>query len=45
MQQQAFEALKKDLISTPVLSLPDFSKPFIVEVDASDKGVGAVLMQ
>jgi hypothetical protein len=27
VQQQAFEALKQALISAPVLSLPDFSKP------------------
>lgn len=43
--QQCFEALKKALISAPVLSLADFSKEFTIETDASDKGIGAVLMQ
>ncbi len=43
--QTAFEKVKESLINAPVLKQPDFSKPFEVIADASDKGVGAVLLQ
>ena len=41
----AFTTLKHHLCSSPVLRSPDFDRPFILQTDASDRGVGAVLSQ
>jgi hypothetical protein len=43
--EASVQALKAALTSTPVLALPDFSKKFIIETDACDRGIGDVLMQ
>nr|GEY79298.1 retrotransposon protein, putative, Ty3-gypsy subclass [Tanacetum cinerariifolium] len=44
-QEAAFQLLKQELCSAPILALPERSEDFIVYCDASNKGLGAVLMQ
>ncbi len=44
-QTKAFETLKEKLTSSPVLIFPDYTKEFILCTDASDVGLGGILMQ
>lgn len=43
--QEAFDKLKAEVATEPVLRLPDFELPFEVHTDASDKAIGGVLVQ
>lgn len=43
--QQAFDNLKRALVTPPILAYPNPGAPFILDTDASDKAVGAVLSQ
>ncbi|GJT19309.1 reverse transcriptase domain-containing protein [Tanacetum coccineum] len=43
--ERAFQTLKDKLCNAPVLAIPDGSKDFVVYCDASDLGLGCVLMQ
>ena len=42
---EAFNALKKTIVEAHVMRLPDFEADFILETDASNVGIVAVLMQ
>ncbi|GKC77536.1 putative reverse transcriptase domain-containing protein [Tanacetum coccineum] len=44
-QEEAFQNLKDNLCNAPILSLPDGPKDFVVYRDASNQGLGYVLMQ
>ena len=44
-QQEAFDTLKNHLIEPPILALPKPGRPYMIDCDASDYGIGAVLLQ
>lgn len=43
--EDSFRKIKDCLVSSPILSCPDFTKPFQLQTDASAYGIGAVLSQ
>ena len=43
--QTAFESMKTHLTEAPILVYPNFSKPFILDLDASDTSIGAIISQ
>ena len=43
--EQAFEQPKRAMSNVPTLGLPDFSKPFTLETDTNNTGIGVVLSQ
>ena len=44
-REKAYATLRRELMSEPILHLPDSMKLFVLRTDASDIGIGAVLMQ
>jgi phospholipid-translocating ATPase len=38
-----FETLKNELTKAPMMNTPNFEQPFIVELDACEYGLGAIL--
>ena len=44
-QQETFEKIKTLIASAPILARPSFDTQFVIQTDANDTGIGAVLLQ
>ena len=44
-EQRAFELVKEKLVQAPVLAMPNFEKPFVLQTDACEYGISAILSQ
>ena len=44
-QEAAWKAIRELLVNSPIINMPDFSRPFYVATDASKVGIGGVLFQ
>lgn len=44
-EEKMLKKLKVNLLSPKVLEQPDFTKPFLLETDAGNTGLGAILLQ
>ena len=44
-QEMAFKTLKRNLVTTPILHMPNFELPFVLTTDASAMSVGGILEQ
>lgn len=43
--EAAFENIKKALVAQPILQSANYDEPFIIQTDASDSGIGGILVQ
>ena len=43
--ERSYQTLKSLLVKPPILQLPDMTKVFVLRTDASDRGIGCILMQ
>ena len=45
LSEDAMKALKQACMTAPILTFVDYTKPFLLETDASKEGLGVVLLQ
>ena len=45
VHQRSFDSLRRYIANPPIMRLPDLSEPFVLQTDASNQGLGAILLQ